>query len=87
MEDVIETMQGISESCNKANEMIAVIDVGAFQTNVIALNAAVEVARAGEEGRGFTVVAARVRSLERRSALAAKGDQGALKHSTGRVET
>jgi methyl-accepting chemotaxis protein-1 (serine sensor receptor) len=53
MEQVVTTMQGISESSSKVTEIIGVIDSIAFQTNILALNAAVEAARAGEQGRGF----------------------------------
>jgi methyl-accepting chemotaxis protein len=69
---VVVTMQEITDSSRKINDIIGVIDGIAFQTNILALNAAVEAARAGEQGRGFAVVASEVRSLAQRSALAAK---------------
>ncbi|WP_197284691.1 methyl-accepting chemotaxis protein, partial [Piscinibacter sakaiensis] len=50
---VVDTMQGISDSSRKIGDIIGVIDGIAFQTNILALNAAVEAARAGEQGRGF----------------------------------
>src|SRR5690606_28771462 len=60
---VVDTMNGITESSRRIADIIGVIDGIAFQTNILALNAAVEAARAGEQGRGFAVVAAEVRTL------------------------
>jgi methyl-accepting chemotaxis protein-1 (serine sensor receptor) len=86
MSDVVQTMQGISESSTKVGEIIGVIDSIAFQTNILALNAAVEAARAGEQGRGFAVVASEVRTLAQRSASAAKEIKSLIGQSTERVE-
>ena len=68
---VVTTMDVISDSSRKIADIIGVIDSIAFQTNILALNAAVEAARAGEQGRGFAVVAQEVRTLAQRSAAAA----------------
>ncbi|MDB5774023.1 MAG: hypothetical protein JWP38_156 [Herbaspirillum sp.] len=82
---VVETMQGITDSSRKMADIIGVIDAIAFQTNILALNAAVEAARAGEQGRGFAVVASEVRSLAQRSAQAAKEIKGLIDDSVARV--
>jgi hypothetical protein len=86
MQDVVVTMQGISESSRKIEEVIALINSIAFQTNILALNAAVEAARAGEQGRGFAIVANEVRNLARRSADAAKEIKTLIDTSAGCVE-
>ncbi len=82
---VVQTMEGITESSRKIADIIGVIDGIAFQTNILALNAAVEAARAGEQGRGFAVVASEVRSLAQRSAQAAKEIKALIEDSVQRV--
>ncbi|MBB5391989.1 MULTISPECIES: methyl-accepting chemotaxis protein [unclassified Herbaspirillum] len=84
---VVQTMEGITESSRKIADIIGVIDGIAFQTNILALNAAVEAARAGEQGRGFAVVASEVRSLAQRSASAAKEIKALIDDSVAKVDT
>ena len=82
---VVATMDGINQASNKIVDIIAVIDGIAFQTNILALNASVEAARAGSAGRGFGVVADEVRGLAHRTAEAAQEIEALIRESGGQV--
>jgi len=76
MASISESIISLSEQSQAIGEIIATVDDIADQSNLLAVNAAIEAAKAGEQGKGFAVVAQEVKNLAEQS-----------KQSTGRVRT
>jgi methyl-accepting chemotaxis protein len=86
VQTMLSSMEGINEASGNIAKIIKTIESIAFQTNLLALNAAVEAARAGEHGKGFAVVADEVRSLAGRSQVSAKETNDLITKTINRVD-
>lgn len=85
MQDLTVSMGEISRASEETYKIIKTIDEIAFQTNLLAPNAAVEAVRAGEVGTGFAVVADEVRNLAIRAAEAAKSTAVLIESTVKRI--
>ena len=82
----VAAMQQIEEFSARIDNMIGAIDEIAHQTSLLALNAGVEAARAGDAGRGFAVVASEVRTLAQRSADSAAEIKSLISESQEQIK-
>lgn len=81
----VASIERISRSTSEMSSHLGIIDELTFQTNLLAVNAAIEAARAGPAGRGFAVVAGEVRALAGRTAQASKEIKAMIERSNAAV--
>lgn len=86
MEHMMQSVKEIGEASLSIEKVLKLIDDIASQTNILAINAAVEAAHAGQHGKGFAVVADEVRSLAARSADAAKNTSALIARSMEKAQ-
>lgn len=86
MRNLLEAMDNISDSSSQIKQIIDTIEEIAFQTNILALNAKVEAARAGASGKGFAVIADEIQALSTKSKEATTSTAELVERSLNAVE-
>ncbi|MGM3174554.1 methyl-accepting chemotaxis protein [Dickeya lacustris] len=84
---IVSTMESIKQHSDSISSITQVIEGIAFQTNILAINAAVEAARAGDVGRGFSVVAAEIRALSQKTTASAHEIKKLIDASSDKIGT
>ena len=87
IEKLIRSMSELAEGSKKMKTTLTVIDDIFFQINILALNASIEASRAGEQGKGFAVIAEAIRDLAQRSAQSAKEISTTVQDNVQKAET
>ncbi|MDE6728054.1 MAG: hypothetical protein K2J80_08985 [Oscillospiraceae bacterium] len=87
MQELVNIMGSISRSADEIVKINSTIEDIAFQTNILALNASIEAARAGAAGKGFAVVAEEVRNLAAKSSEASKITAELIDHTVKAIES
>ena len=86
-ESIVANINEITEAITAYNRMIREIEKIAMQVNIIAVNASIESARAGEHGKAFAVVAGEIRNLSQKSNSSAQQTKEASIRATAAIET
>lgn len=86
MENLLGAMDNINDSSSQIKQIIDTIEEIAFQTNILALNAKVEAARAGASGKGFAVIADEIQALSSKSKEATTSTSELVERSQKAVE-